>query len=176
VTDVDGLRRRLDGPDIKVISPAEDLSRLFGVYRRYAIGLIGLSMLLMLPLLTWRYGLRGGVRVLAPSVAAVVLAPPLAALFGVTFTFFNAMALVLVMAIGIDYSVFCRETRGERKPVTLLAVGLAAVSTILSFGLLALSGVFAVQAFGATVLIGISIAFLLAPAAGDADSYRGAPA
>jgi predicted exporter len=124
----------------------------------------------MLPMLIWRYGGRSALRVMAPSVAAVALAPSLAALMGVGFTFFNAMALVLVLSIGVDYSVFCRETSGVRKPVTMLAVALAALSSLLSFGLLALSRVFAVHAFGVTMLIGISLAFLLAPAAGDARS------
>jgi predicted exporter len=172
VRNTDALRQRIEAPGIRLISPAEDVSRLFATYRRYAVALLALSALLMWPMLAWRYGWRGGFRVMAPSVAAVVLAPPLAALCGVSFTFFNAMALVLVLSIGVDYSVFCRETSGARKPVTMLAVFLAASTTILSFGLLALSQVFAVHAFGVTMLIGIALAFLLAPAAGDGDAAR----
>jgi predicted exporter len=172
VTDTDALRQRLEGSGIRLISPAEDFSRLFASYRRYAVALLALSAVLMWPMLAWRYGWRGGFRVMAPSVAAVLLAPPLAALCGVAFTFFNAMALVLVLSIGVDYSVFCRESAGPRKPVTMLAVCLAALSTILSFGLLALSRVFAVHAFGVTMLIGIALAFLLAPAAGDGETAR----
>lgn len=172
VRDIEALRRLVEAPGIRLISPAEDYSKLFGQYRRQAIGLLALSALLMLPMLAWRYGLGGALRVMAPSVAALLLAPAIAALFGVSFTFFNAMALVLVLSIGVDYSVFCRETSGSRKAVTMLAVSLAALSTILSFGLLALSGVFAVHAFGSTMLIGIALAFLLAPAAGDAESMR----
>ena len=52
----------------------------------------------------------------------------------------------------------------------MLAVALAALCTILSFGLLALSRVFAVSSFGVTMLIGIALAFLLAPAAGDGEA------
>jgi len=40
------------------------------------------------------------------------------------------------------------------------------VTTLLSFGLLTFSSVFAVHAFGLTMLLGILIAFLLAPLAG----------
>ena len=159
-----------DLPGVRMVGLADDWSRLFADYRRYAIVLLALSALLMYPLLAWRYGLGRGIRVLAPSLAAVTLAPPLAALAGVTFTFFNAMALVLVLSVGVDYSVFCNETSGARKPVTTLAIALAALSTILSFGMLALSRVFAVHAFGITMLIGIFLAFLFAPAAGAAAS------
>jgi predicted exporter len=157
-------------PGVQFVSLTDDWSRLFGDYRRYAIGLLALSAFLMYPLLGWRYGWRGGLRVMAPSLLAVALAPPIAALAGVAFTFFNAMALVLVLSIGVDYSVFCRETSGARKPVTMLAIALAALSTILSFGMLAFSRVFAVHAFGATMLIGIVLAFLFAPVAGDGRS------
>jgi predicted exporter len=157
-------------PGTRFVSLTDDWSRLFGNYRRYALDLLVLSALLMYPLLGWRYGWGGGLRVMAPSLLAVALAPPIAALAGVAFTFFNAMALVLVLSIGVDYSVFCRETSGARKPVTMLAIALAALSTILSFGMLAFSRVFAVHAFGATMLIGIALAFLFAPIAGDGDS------
>jgi len=168
VTDASQLEKQIaDIPGVHFVSLTDDWSRLFGDYRRYAIGLLALSALLMYPLLGWRYGWFGGLRVMAPSLVAVALAPPIAALAGVAFTFFNAMALVLVLSIGVDYSVFCRETSGARKPVTMLAIALAALSTILSFGMLAFSRVFAVHAFGATMLIGIALAFLFAPMAGD---------
>ncbi|MGD0144008.1 MAG: hypothetical protein ABSC92_12680 [Rhizomicrobium sp.] len=171
VRDAGRLEKSIGGiPGTRFVSLTDDWSRLFGDYRRYAICLLALSALLMYPLLGWRYGWLDGLRVMAPSLAAVALAPPIAALAGVAFTFFNAMALVLVLSIGVDYSVFCRETSGARKPVTMLAIALAALSTILSFGMLAFSRVFAVHAFGATMRIGIALAFLFAPIAGDGRS------
>jgi predicted exporter len=154
-------------PGVRLVSLVDDWSRLFAEYRRYAVAVPALSALLMYPLLGWRYGWHRGLRALLPPLAAVVLAPPIAALAGVTFTFFNAMALILVLSVGVDYSVFCCETSGARKPVTTLAIALAALCTILSFGMLALSGVFAVHAFGVTMLLGIFLAFLFAPSAGS---------
>lgn len=153
---------------VHFVSPADDWSRLFGTYRRYALILLGVSVVLMYPLLVWRYGFGQGFRALVPPLAAVALAVPLAALAGVTFTFFNAMALVLVLSIGVDYSVFCIEASETRKPVTSLAVALAALTTIMAFGMLAFSHVFAVHAFGMTMLIGIFFAFLFAPATRNA--------
>jgi predicted exporter len=171
ISDADAVRHATaDMPQVRFVSLTDDWSRLFGDYRRYALGLLVLSALLMYPIHGWRYGWVNALRVMTPSILAVTLAAPLAALTGVSFTFFNAMALVLVLSIGVDYAIFCRETSGERKAVTVLAIALAALSTILSFGMLALSRVFAVHAFGMTMLIGITVAFLLAPLAGDADS------
>ena len=45
-------------------------------------------------------------------------------------------------------------------------------STLLSFGLLAFSSVRGVQSFGLTMLIGVSLSFLLAPLAGRANPRR----
>lgn len=156
------------GPAVTFVNLTSDWSALFGIYRYYALALLIVSAVLMYPALAWRYGFLAGIRVMFPAIAATGLAPLVAALADVRFTFFNAMALILVLSIGVDYSVFCRETFGERKPVTSLAIALAAASTILGFGLLALSSVFAVHAFGITILIGILLSFLLAPLAGDA--------
>jgi len=58
-----------DLPGVRMVGLADDWSRLFADYRRYAIVLLALSALLMYPLLAWRYGLGRGIRVLAPSLA-----------------------------------------------------------------------------------------------------------
>ena len=152
---------------IAFVDPAADFSRLLGRYRRRAVVLIAISAGLMLPLLALRYGLRGSVRVMLPAVASVVLVPFAKAAAGIPFTFFDAMALVLVLSIAVDYAVFCTEAHGPYKPVALLGVSMAMVSTMLSFGLLVRSDVAALHAVGSTMLLGVALAFLLAPMAGD---------
>jgi predicted exporter len=164
----DDVRRMAEAvPGVRFVDPAGDVTRLLGKYRRRAMILIGVSVMLMMPVLMWRYGLRGSFRVALPPVIAVLAAPPLVALAGVTFTFFNAMALVLVLSIGFDYAVFCREAEPSRRPATMLGVWLAMLTTLLSFGLLVLSNTYAVHAFGATLLTGTILAFAFAPLAND---------
>ena len=69
-------------PGVRFVDPTEDVTRLLGEYRRRAIILIVVSMLLMMPVLVWRYGLRGAGRVTLPPAIAVLAAPPLVALAG----------------------------------------------------------------------------------------------
>jgi predicted exporter len=162
----DALRKAAEGLDgVRLVDPAGDISLLLRAYRHRALILLAVSTALMVPVLVWRYGRNGAIRVLVPAVAAVIATPPLLALAGLGFSFFGAMALVLVLSIGTDYGVFCSEDK-ERDPVTLVSVGLAMTTTLLSFGLLALSDAAAVKAFGATMLVGVALAFLLAPFAG----------
>ncbi len=150
-------------PGIKFIDPAQDFSVLMGKYRIRAFALLLISGGLMAPLLLWRYGPMTGLKVMVPPILAVALTPGLRALCGGAFTFFDAMALVLILAVGVDYAVFYAETGGGRRPVTMLAVAMAAGAALLSFGLLALSNVAAVSAFGGTMLVGISLSFIFAP-------------
>ncbi|MHB8381506.1 MAG: MMPL family transporter [Candidatus Binataceae bacterium] len=156
-------------PGVRFVDPAGDVTRLLGEYRRRALILIALSALLMMPVLIWRYGPRGTCRVMFAPAIAVVATPPLVALAGVTFTFFNAMALVLVLSIGFDYAVFCREAAPSRRAVTMLGIWLAMLTTLLSFGLLVLSRTYAVHAFGATILVGTILACAFSPIASEAE-------
>ena len=150
---------------VHYVDTVGSFSTLLGQYRDRAMALLFLSALLMAPLLAWRYGPRRAGWIMLPPLLAVALAPGLRALGGAGFSFFDAIALVLTLAIGVDYAVFLAETTRERRAVTMLAVTLAAITALLSFGLLALSQVRAVQHFGATMLVGILLALLLSPLA-----------
>jgi predicted exporter len=164
------LRSAIGGTEgVQFLDPAGDFTQRLGTYRHRALWLIGLSALLMVVPLAWRYGLRGGLIVMLPPIAALALAPALIALSGEGISFFHVMGLILVLAIGVDYATFCAESDRAHRPVTMLAVLLDMMTTLLSFGVLAFSGVFAVHAFGLTMLLGILIAFLLAPLAGSAN-------
>lgn len=173
VSRVEEVRTAAEGLDgVRFVDPTGDFSQLFGEYRRRAIVLLALSAALMMPVLLWRYGIGGALRVLLPTGIALALTPPLVALGGAPFTFFNAIGLLLVLAISIDYAIFCREAHMTGRAATMLGICLATLTTIFSFGLLALSSVYGVQAFGMTLAVGITLAFLLSPLAGE----RAAPA
>jgi hypothetical protein len=163
----------LDG--VHFVDSASQFSDLLGKYRWRALALLALSAGLMGLLLAYRYGRRGAAWIMLPPIMAVVLVPALRALAGGAFTFFDAMGLVLVLSIGVDYAIFCAETAGPRQPVTMLAVALAACTAQMSFGLLALSRVVAVHAFGTTMLVGILLAFLFSPIARRGAMRRSKP-
>jgi len=70
---------------------------------------------------------------------------------------------MLLLGMGVDYGIFLLEHQGEDQGHAWLAVLLGAISTGLSFGLLALSATPALHAFGLTLLIGLTLVCLLAP-------------
>jgi predicted exporter len=166
VRDPDAVRAALRSvPQARFVDPTSALSQLLEKYHQRAIWLIGVSAILMVFPLWWRYGLRGALIVMAPGVGATILAPALIALSGEEISFFHIMALMIVLSLGVDFAIFCAERSVDRRSSASLAVVLAAMTTLLSFGVLAFSQVFAVHAFGLTLLLGILIAFILAPVA-----------
>jgi predicted exporter len=154
-----------DVAGVRLVDPTADFSALLGKYQQRALLLTTLSAVLMFGGLALRYGWKGAGWVMVPSAIAISLAPAMLMLLGQAFTFFHAMALVLLLSIANDYAIFSAESPTARRSVTLLAVWMAAMTTLLSFGLLAVSRVPAVHNFGSTMLIGILLAFFAAPLA-----------
>ena len=165
----DAVRDALVGQtEVRFVDPTANFSRLLGAYRSWSVVLSMTSVLLVTGLLIWRYGFRGAFWTILPPVVAALLVPAVISLCGEPFTFFHAMGLVLVVAIGVDYTIFCAETPRGQHSITMLGILLATITTLLSFGLLGVSSALAVRAFGFTMLIGITSAYLLAPLASRA--------
>jgi predicted exporter len=167
--DLSALAHAGDGmPGVRFVDPTGDISAVLAVYRRRAVMLLAGSLLLMAPLVAWRYGPRGVLPVLGPPTLAIVLTPALLALVGLPFTFFTALGLVLALSIGVDYAVFFAED-GRLAPVTMLGVTLAMSTAVLSFGLLAISPVEGMRTFGAAMLVAVPLAWAMSPIAARAN-------
>lgn len=166
VYDFTALRKTADAdPLVHFIDPAGEISHLFGQYRRQTIWLTLISYCVVMLILVGRYGLTGGLLVIAPPVIAAFASLGALGFLGESISLFNVMGLLLVLGIGVDYALFFRET-GTTNPPTMLAIALSSLTTLLAFGLLALSATAAIHSFGLTILIGIVVALLLSPMAG----------
>jgi predicted exporter len=67
--------------------------------------------------------------------------------------------------MGVDYAIFIAESDSPSESTTLMALTLAAATTILSFGLLSFSSQAALKAIGFSTFLGIFCAWLLSPLA-----------
>ena len=104
------------------------------------------------------------VAALSPLLAALCSLASLGWL-GQPLTLFSLFGLLLVTAISVDSAILMREQIGGAA-VSLLGTLLAALTTWLSFGLLAVSSTPAVSNFGLSVSLGLAFSFILAPWAG----------
>jgi predicted exporter len=139
-----------------------EFSDLFGQYRLYLSYLLALSVAAIALIYLWRFGLRHGLRCMVPTLLSLGSGIAVLALSGHTLNLFSLLALVLVLGIGINYTLFFTNPRGT--PTTsMFAIFMAVFTTQLTFGMLVLSHTQAISSFGIVLSSGIAVAFLLAP-------------
>lgn len=139
-----------------------EFSDLFSQYRVYLTGLLALAVAVIAVMYLWRFRLPHGLICLVPTVLS--LATGIAALgySGHNLNLFSLLALILVLGIGINYTLFFTNPRGT--PTTsMFAVFMAVVTTLLTFGMLVFSATQAISSFGIVLSFGILTAFLLSP-------------
>jgi len=148
---------------VQWVDRASEISELMGRFRGVMGWLLVVGHALVLLTLMLRFG-RNAWRAWLPCAMGSLLCMAILGWLGETFQLFNLLALMLLLGMGVDYGIFLLEHPGEQQGHAWLAVLLGAISTGLSFGLLALSATPALRAFGLTLLIGLVLVCLLAPA------------
>ncbi len=147
--------------NVDLYDRAADISLTLKSYRQAVMYLLFIAFALVLLVLIVRYGFASGVLGALPIFFSAFIALSLSQYLIGSLNIFNLLAVLLVLALGIDYVIFYLEKGLEK--VTLLAILLSATSSALVFGILAFSITPAVHSFGLTVMIGITFIFLLAP-------------
>jgi predicted exporter len=161
------VRQALQGvPGAQALDIGAELSRLYARYLREAQtqALLGAGGVVLLVALA----LRSLPRVLAvcqPLVLAVLLTMAGLALLGVDLGILHLVGLLLVVAVGSNYALFFDMLR--QRPAapadadTLASLLLANATTVLSFGLIAMSSIPALSAIGRVVAPGALLALVL---------------
>jgi len=165
VSDAAGIAREisaLSSAPAVLLDLKGESERLYRDYRREALthSLLGAAAIVALLFL----GLRSPRRVfgvLAPLAAAVVITTGVLAAFG-PLSIFHLVGLLLVVAVGSNYSLFFdrQVASGPDRSRTVVSLLFACVSTLIGFGLLSFSAVPVLNAIGTTVGIGAALALV----------------
>ena len=160
------LRVQAEGlPGVQLVDRLGDLNTVFAATQISAAELKLLSCVLIVLLLIAPFGFGGALRIVALPLLAALCSLASLGWLGQPLTLFSLFGLLLVTAISVDYAILMREQIGGAA-VSLLGTLLAALTTWLSFGLLAVSSTPAVSNFGLAVSLGLVFSFILAPWAG----------
>jgi predicted exporter len=155
-------------PDMHYLNLKAATNRMVNGFRDAALDRLGWGGLLIALLLWW--GLRSWkqvLRVVLPVAAAIALSVASLHLLGERLTLFHLTALLLVLGIGIDYSLFfSRPGDADERRRTGHALLVCAISTLTVFGILALSSLPVLHAIGLTVFFGVSGSYAMAWLAG----------
>ncbi|MDE2079757.1 MAG: MMPL family transporter [Burkholderiales bacterium] len=162
-------------PDTQALTIGNELRRLYARYLGEAraqalLGALAVVLLMAATLRSWRRLLA----VCQPLLLAVLLTMGALAALGVKLGILHLVGLLLVVAVGSNYALFfdLLRQRGAGTPDssahpeadTLASLLLANLTTVLSFGLLALSAIPALAAIGRVVAPGALLALVLSAA------------
>jgi len=140
--------------EVRLIDRPREISGVMSRYRQVTTWLLVFANATALLMLGWRFGWRDGLRMVLPSAAACLVTLGIFGWLGVGFNLFNVFALLLVLALGVDYGIFLRHGQAARM-TAILSVTLSACTTFIGFGMLAFSATPFIRSIGVTLLCGI---------------------
>lgn len=152
--------------DAMVLDVKAEVDRLYAGYfgRALTMSGVGFAVIVMLLFGALRSPARVA-RVMVPFVAGVVVVMAWHVLGGTRLTIFHLVGLLLVAAVGSNYSLFFDRLaeRGDSDVErTLASLALANLTAVIGFGILALSSIPVLKAIGSTVALGTFITLLFA--------------
>jgi predicted exporter len=156
------------------------LNEIFARFRDQTVRQTALGSLLVLPLLMLRYrGLRRALAAFLPSMLSAIVVLSLFAALSHEINLLHVVSLLVVMGMGVDFGIYLVDSVDSHRALgaTLISILLCCLSTIFTFGMLALSSHPALRAIGLTSGLGIALSFLFAPATlllTRSDELRGA--
>ncbi|WP_369789876.1 MMPL family transporter [Rouxiella sp. WC2420] len=149
-------------PGVGWIDRKTEFSDLFAQYRVMLSWLLALAAGVIAAIYLWRFRWPHGLICCIPTLLSLAMGVAALGLSGHSLNLFSLLALILVLGIGINYTLFFTNPRGT--PTTsMFAIFMAVVTTQLTFGMLVFSSTQAISSFGIVLSSGIFTAFLLSP-------------
>ncbi|MEW8493744.1 MAG: MMPL family transporter [Candidatus Thiodiazotropha taylori] len=149
--------------EVRYLNLKQQVSGLVGEFRQQTLERVALGAGLMSILLWIGLGsLKRTLTTLIPIGLAILTSVGVLHLIGETLNLFHMISLMLVLGIGLDYSLFFgrREQHQGDALLTLHALSVCALSTAGVFAILASSSIPVLHAIGLTVAIGVVMSYL----------------
>jgi predicted exporter len=156
-------------PEVQVVDIGAELGSLYSRYLHEAFVQVLLGALAVVVLLgLYLRSVRRLVAVCQPLLLAVVLTLGGMAALQVPLGILHLVGLLLIVAVGSNYALFFDQLQetGRADEDTLASLMLANLTTVVSFGLIAISDIPALSAIGRVVAPGALLALLLSAAFG----------
>jgi predicted exporter len=145
----------------KMADMGKDLDKLtIMVLKFFAIAYVIMYIVLRL-----FYKRKNALKIISVPLLIVLVAAAVFAIFKINLEFFSVTGLILVFGLGLDYIIYMMENEKERtverdKTLEPLAIMLSFITTIISFGALALSSFVPVHLIGLVIFLGLATAYV----------------
>ena len=125
---------------------------------------LGVVVLLAAIILIWSRNIKRTIWILLPVSIGILTGFAVPLLTGAGINVFHLLALLLVLGMGLDYSLFFNRTDGDEleKKQRTHAISISALTTSAAFSVLAFSSVPVMVSMGQTVATGVLMCFVSA--------------
>ncbi|WP_226643724.1 MMPL family transporter [Microbulbifer variabilis] len=149
-------------PGVVYVDTTKSISEIMSQQRDLLLQLLPLIFAVVFFVTVFRVGISKSLSIVVMPSSAVLGTLAIIIFLGAAINLFHVAALLLVFGIGIDYAIFSHTSQKEEQHYTLLAIAMAGLTTLLGFGLLALSATPAIANFGLVLAVGTVLTLILA--------------
>ena len=147
--------------ECNILDKREELNELFSQTRYQALFIKIFSLFLAFFALLYFTGFKRALLIIfLPSMASIITIAIFSYL-NLSIGLFTIFGMLLAAAIGLDYVLYAIYAK-EGKKLKITAISLAAITTGISFALLAFSSIPAVKEFGMSVAFAVFISCIFA--------------
>lgn len=139
------------------INPTVEITKKMTELRKEILFLTPVLYLALFLFLTFSFGIKKGVKIIAPSLAGVLFSICFLGLFNVEINLFHILSLILITGFSLDYSIFRANSGSGSK----CAVFVSFLSTAFSFLLLSTTSFKLISSIGLTLFLGVTVSYLL---------------
>ena len=158
-----------DNEDAFFISKSQDISTDLDKLTIMVLKFFVIAYLLMFLMLKFFYSWKQAFKIISVPFLIILVVVAVFAACGINLEFFSVTGLILVFGLGLDYIIYMMENEKKNSSAQALdnekvlepfATLVSFVTTIISFGALALSSFKPVHLIGLSIFIGLATAYV----------------
>lgn len=149
---------------IHFISKSADVSKDLDRLTVMVLKFFAAAYVLMFIMLKFFYNWKSVLKIISVPLLIILVTVAVFAAVGINMEFFSVTGLILVFGLGLDYIIYMMENEkmgdGDKKILEPFATMLSFATTVLSFGVLALSSFQPVHLIGLSIFLGLTTAYV----------------
>ena len=149
---------------VNFISKSADVSRDLDKLTKMVLGFFTVAYVLMFIMLRFFYSWKQALKIISVPLLIILVTVAVFAISKINMEFFSVTGLILVFGLGLDYIIYMMENEkqaeNQGKILEPFATMLSFLTTVISFGALALSSFQPVHLIGLSIFLGLTTAYV----------------
>lgn len=161
VTDYTTYRSLVENnDDAFFISKSQDISKDLDALTLMVLKFFIVAYVLMFIMLKFFYTWKQTLKIISVPFLIILVVIAVFAACKINLEFFSVTGLILVFGLGLDYIIYMMENEKKKTVLEPFATLVSFITTIISFGALALSSFKPVHLIGLSIFIGLATAYI----------------